>query len=223
MQFARELAGLGNPVLRFDYRGNGDSDGEFSETSLDTALADIGHAIDVLKERTGIGSVGLLGLRLGASLAALAAERRDDVSRLVLWEPIVNGGRYAQELLMINIATQMAIYKEVRVKRAALVQAMRDGETANVDGYEMSLRMFEDLSELNLAHSSKSFKGRCLIVRIARAAAPSALAELKPMALTYGDATLDQVQEEPFWKEIPTFCQIAQNLSPRTLARLEGR
>ena len=32
VSFARRLAGDGHPVLRFDYMGNGDSDGEFSDS-----------------------------------------------------------------------------------------------------------------------------------------------------------------------------------------------
>ena len=35
--------------------------------------------------------VGLVGLRLGATLAARVASRRDDVDRLCLWDPVVLG------------------------------------------------------------------------------------------------------------------------------------
>ena len=34
----------GHPVLRFDFRGNGDSDGTFAEFSLTGALADVARA-----------------------------------------------------------------------------------------------------------------------------------------------------------------------------------
>ena len=90
--------------------------------------------------------MGLLGLRLGATLAATAAESRPDVDRLVLWAPIVDGARYAQDLLRINITTQLAVYREVREDRAALVEAMRAGQTANVDGYEVGIAMYEGLT-----------------------------------------------------------------------------
>ena len=40
VSFARELAARGFAVLRFDFRGEGDSDRRFEESDLDTRLAD---------------------------------------------------------------------------------------------------------------------------------------------------------------------------------------
>ena len=53
--FARELARRGHAVLRFDCGGNGDSGGDFSQSSLKTNLADIDTAIELLKARSGVG------------------------------------------------------------------------------------------------------------------------------------------------------------------------
>ncbi len=136
--FARALARRGHPVLRFDHRGNGDSSGAFADSSISTALEDIAVAVETIRSRTPAPAVGLLGLRLGATLAA-AAGRRARRSCLVLWSPIVEGARYVQDLLRINLTTQMAVYREVRQDRAALVEAMKPGQTANVDGYEVAL------------------------------------------------------------------------------------
>jgi len=47
--FARTLAGRGHVVLRFDYMGNGDSEGPFERSSVSTALDDITVAIDWLQ------------------------------------------------------------------------------------------------------------------------------------------------------------------------------
>lgn len=110
--FARQLAAAGHPVLRFDYMANGDSDGEFPDFSVRTALADIGCAIDLVRARTSASRVGVLGLRLGATFAARTAAERTDVSTLVLWAPIVDGSRYMQELLRVNLTTQMAVIRK---------------------------------------------------------------------------------------------------------------
>jgi pimeloyl-ACP methyl ester carboxylesterase len=40
----------------------------------------------------------LVGLRFGATLAFLAASKRADIDRIVLWDPIVNGRAYLGEL-----------------------------------------------------------------------------------------------------------------------------
>ena len=53
VSFARTLAADGHPVLRFDYMGNGDSDGEFADSTLQTALADVRAAIAEVRRRSG--------------------------------------------------------------------------------------------------------------------------------------------------------------------------
>jgi pimeloyl-ACP methyl ester carboxylesterase len=98
-QLALQLARAGVDVLRFDYHGTGDSAGEPPDASLVEWHGDIGMAIDELRDITGVERVGLVGLRLGATLAArVAAERADDVDRLVLWDPVVAGAEYLDEL-----------------------------------------------------------------------------------------------------------------------------
>ena len=108
--FARDLAARGHAVLRFDYRGNGDSSGAFEASSISTAREDLAAAIAWFRQRTGADTVGLLGLRLGATLASVTADARADVGPVILWAPIVDGDKYVQELLRINITTQMAVY-----------------------------------------------------------------------------------------------------------------
>ena len=93
-QLGVRLAKLGHAVLRFDYSGAGDSAGESEHGDVDVWLEDVAAAIDEVRRRKPAARVTLLGLRFGATLAALAAARRDDVERLVLWEPVVNGTRY---------------------------------------------------------------------------------------------------------------------------------
>jgi pimeloyl-ACP methyl ester carboxylesterase len=97
-QLAVQLARIGFPVLRFDYYGSGDSAGDGDAWSIDGALEDIGLAVDEFRARSGCTSVALIGLRLGATLASLAAGRIRDVNALVLWEPVIDGGAYVQSL-----------------------------------------------------------------------------------------------------------------------------
>jgi alpha/beta superfamily hydrolase len=93
-QLGARLAKLGHAVLRFDYSGAGDSAGESEHGDVDLWLEDIAAAIEEVRRRKSTARVTLLGLRFGATLAAMAAARRDDVERLVLWEPVVNGAQY---------------------------------------------------------------------------------------------------------------------------------
>ncbi|MCC7181500.1 MAG: alpha/beta fold hydrolase [Acidobacteria bacterium] len=221
VSYARELTELGHAVLRFDYRGNGDSGGDFSRSSLTTALADVRSAVDHLRSLSGSARVSLVGLRLGATIAALVADEMADLDRLVLWSPVVNGAGYMQELLRINLTTQLANYKEIRQDRDALAAAMERGEAVNVDGYEMTYPMYSEVSGVRLAAGPHAYQGPCLIVQVDRQERPSP--ELQQLAGCYGSATLAFAQEDPFWKEISRFYQRAPNLFARTTEWLDPR
>jgi exosortase A-associated hydrolase 2 len=222
--FARELASRGHTVLRFDYSGNGDSSGDFSDWTVEVGIANIATAIDELKARTSSTRVGLLGLRLGATLASRLAEMRNDVERLAMWSPILHGGRYMQELLRINVTTQMAVYGSVRVDRDGLVEGLRQGRTANVDGYDVSPALFEQLSQIALlSESRREFKGPCLIAQIERAEQAQPLQDLMQLQRLYPSGSFRLVKEESFWKETLAFCDTAPNLSRATLEWLHSQ
>ncbi len=98
-QLDRQLGSAGFHVLRFDYYGTGDSAGDMTDASLEGWEADIATAIDELKDTSAVTRVSLVGLRIGAALAAnVAARRARDVDALVLWDPVVSGADYIAEL-----------------------------------------------------------------------------------------------------------------------------
>lgn len=215
--FARALAERGHPVLRVDCSGNGDSDLGFAESSLETAVADIDAALDLAKQEFGATVVGLLGLRLGASLAFRVAARRRDIGTLVLWAPILDGHRYLQDMLRINLTTQMAVYGHVREDREALGRILSGGGTVNVDGYEISGEMASQLAALLLTKEPAAQVPRCLLTQIERAPHAKPSAEMEGLARYLPGASLQVVQEEPFWKEILRFYESAPNLFVDTL------
>ena len=208
-------------MLRFDYMANGDSEGDFSQFSVETALADINCAIDLLKARTSAEQVGLLGLRLGASFATRAAAARRDVSTLVLWAPIVDCSRYMQELLRINLTTQMAVYKEIRADREALIASLRVGQSVSVDGFDIGLSLYEQMSGLRLSEGSGPLVDRCFIAQIDRNETAPLSRDLEGLRAACPNATLQLVREDPFWKEIDRFYDTAPNLSAATIAWLK--
>ncbi|WP_322091608.1 alpha/beta fold hydrolase [Paraburkholderia bannensis] len=98
-KLAERLARAGLPTLRFDYPGTGDAAGmEDDEGRVDAWIDSIGAAVRLLRECTGVTRVALVGLRLGATLAAVAAQRLGSVDDLVLLAPPVTGRRYIREL-----------------------------------------------------------------------------------------------------------------------------
>ena len=96
---AGRLAASGFDVLRFDYFGAGDSGGETTDATLSGWRRDIVTAMDELLEMSQAQSAALVGLRLGATLAAQTAPGLPSaVRQIVLWDPIGSGPDYFAEL-----------------------------------------------------------------------------------------------------------------------------
>lgn len=102
---ASEVALAGMPALRFDYAGCGNSSGdEFDADTLSRWIASIHHAVDTLKQLTGVQRVCLVGLRLGGTLATLAAVAREDVEALVCIAPVIQGRLFVREMRVLSAA-----------------------------------------------------------------------------------------------------------------------
>jgi pimeloyl-ACP methyl ester carboxylesterase len=98
-ELGHQLAAVGFQAFRFDFLGTGDSAGAADQGTVEQWLEDVGSAIDEAKETAGGSRVSLVGLRFGATLAALAAAKRRDVDKAVLWDPVVAGPQYLAELV----------------------------------------------------------------------------------------------------------------------------
>jgi len=106
MHLAAASAAAGIPTLRFDYAGSGDSCGdEFEPERLSAWVRSIHQAADQLKSASGLQRICMVGIRLGATLAALAAVERDDVDGLIAVAPVVRGRDYIRELRILGQAT----------------------------------------------------------------------------------------------------------------------
>lgn len=71
-------------VLRFDFRGCGESGGKFEDTSLTGRMEDLESALNFVQEQ-GYESVGVMGSSLGGTVAVLAAAKDRRVKALVTW------------------------------------------------------------------------------------------------------------------------------------------
>jgi len=89
-------------VLRFDYYGCGDSDGDCNQGSIKQWVADISTAVNELNDGCDLEKVCLVGLRLGGALAMIAGTRQGDIDSIVLWDPVVDGTTYLKELTHLH-------------------------------------------------------------------------------------------------------------------------
>jgi alpha-beta hydrolase superfamily lysophospholipase len=134
--FADAAAELGIPALRFDYGGTGDSeDLEPAADQLDAWVQDVIAAIHEMQRRTGVERVCLLGIRLGALLAVIAASRVPDVGALIAVAPVISGKRYLRELRTFELA---AAQTQASIAGAAEQIRSRDTELAGAGHLEVS-------------------------------------------------------------------------------------
>lgn len=222
VNFARVMAASGYSVLRFEYMGTGDSEGDFEEVSVQSMISDILAASKMLKDSVErVTSIALVGLRFGATLAVMAADKDESIRTVTLWDPIMDGASYLRSLLRTNIATQSAVYREIRQDSEALIQSMRVGKTVNIEGYEMSWPMFSQAFEIDLTKLLEPDVEHALLVQIVRK--EGEIDQSYAVLRNQWGCEVAQAVELPFWKEIRTYRPRADNLTRITREWLERK
>ncbi|WP_194174831.1 alpha/beta hydrolase [Desulfofundulus thermobenzoicus] len=92
VKLARKLVDSGYGVLRFDFIGAGDSEGDYRDMTISGEINEAMAAVDWLRNDSGlrIKKLGILGYSMGGCVAACCSNRIQDVSTVVLWSPISN-------------------------------------------------------------------------------------------------------------------------------------
>ncbi|MDE2856499.1 MAG: alpha/beta fold hydrolase [Chloroflexota bacterium] len=89
---ARWLGERGVASLRIDFRGSGESEGAWEDTTFSGQISDAIAALDYLEMLEGVdsGNMSILGLSQGGLVGAATAGRDARVSNLVLWSAVSN-------------------------------------------------------------------------------------------------------------------------------------
>jgi len=180
---ARDFSARGFSCLRFDYAGYGDSDGEFTDATVSTMAADIEVALAEIKRRSGAASLALLGVRFGATLAAVVAGRRPDVKRLVLWDPLPVPWKTLYQALRQSVTMQTIIFGKVHFSREQIVDNVLHGRPSLADGYDFNIiddgfplgpDLVEQLQAVDLIERPPATLAPTLILNVVKAPAPLA-------------------------------------------------
>ena len=194
-QLAKMLAANGIHTLRFDYFGTGDSAGSTTAGDLGGWQTDIQSAIEELKDTTGAARVSLVGLRLGATLAAnVAARAGSAVNSLVLWDPVVSGAEYLAELFHASRRGWL------RLKSPATLPA-EEGGGHEIMGFPLTELMAKDVRLLDLAALAPALPQRTLVVVSQRVASHGRLQRAldhRPTPLA-----IEDFDSPPGWVEWP--------------------
>jgi uncharacterized protein len=216
VNLARKLSNEGYACLRFNYMGEGDSDNSFEESDIATRLSDISCVVEYLRNEIKIEKIGLLGVRLGATFAAMSCRKISDIDRLVLISPIVNGKKYADQLLRSNLSFQMAAYGKIRQDRKTLVQNLISGNHVNVDGYLLTKKIYQQLEEINLVTTGPASHPEVLILEILRRKNRAIPNEINSLYEMYKEnscnSKLMSIEEAFFWKDGRFYHSSAKNV-----------
>lgn len=115
VQMAEELANQGMTVLRFDYRGSGDSEGEFSDITIESQVSDALVCLNFLSNDPKIDKmrIGVLGRSLGGMISVIASSRHQGVKSMALWAPVFTTNQWKKMWSVLSIAPQALIKKGI--------------------------------------------------------------------------------------------------------------
>ncbi len=132
---ADQLMRDGYHVFRFDYSCLGDSWGDFEQARVPRWLDDIRSARTELEDNAGSSRLSIIGHRVGATLAYLAAGDMS-LQHLILWDPIIDG--------RTHLATLRLMQRELKSTATA------NAPFESLLGYRHSAELIADLARLDL-------------------------------------------------------------------------
>jgi len=143
---AHSFSSNGYHVLRFDYRGIGDSSGEIGDFNIEHWLDDIQMAVNELKAISGVANISVIGVRIGGMLSLLAS-LRGIFNRLILWDCVLDPKKYLDDLgdMSAKLLNNSSWFKYVREKNELLAN--------EYVGYQYSKEYIDSLRTLNVMDS----------------------------------------------------------------------
>jgi pimeloyl-ACP methyl ester carboxylesterase len=150
VQWARHLAVKGIEVLRYDYRGVGESTGSFKEMTFDRWSDDVHCLAAWLRKREGDVPLILHGLELGGLLAARAFDC-GEADALIVWSAPVDANKVLRSALSHWIGPlQLSKRQDERVPPSYYFRLLENGKSVEVEGYEWSAELWRQSMSFGL-------------------------------------------------------------------------
>ncbi|MBN2492898.1 MAG: alpha/beta hydrolase [Planctomycetes bacterium] len=141
------LVARGLAVLRFDYRGHGESTGRFEDADFATWLDDTRLCARWLAQRCPGIPLVLHGFRMGALLAAHVF-REGAGDALLAWSPPASAREMLYDALRLRLASDLARRVSPPRNRDDYVAMLEAGESVEVDCYRWSSRLWRQAGEI---------------------------------------------------------------------------
>ena len=92
VELADNLSNAGIPTIRFSFSGNGNSDGEFTQSTISKEIGDLASVLDVLDNHT----ICYVGHSMGGAVGVLSASQDNRIKLLVSLAGMVDTKAFAQ-------------------------------------------------------------------------------------------------------------------------------
>lgn len=151
VRWARYLAARRIEVLRYDYRGVGESTGVFEEMSFGHWSEDIQLLAGWMAGRSPRVPFILHGLEVGAILAGRTFDE-GSADALLLWSPPANANQALGSTLRQWAAGGRQLYESSENRRSAsgYIRELQEGAFVQVQGYLWSGRLWRDSFHFNM-------------------------------------------------------------------------
>lgn len=143
VRLSRGLAAAGVASARFHYRGTGDSAGDPAEVAIDRMVEDALEVAHHLIAETGVSELDVVGTRLAGHVAAQVVQRLNPGSRLVVWEPVTDPGRYFDEVFRANRMVGVIAQNDATAGKQSMVEELRTAGRVDVVGYHVHRALYD--------------------------------------------------------------------------------
>lgn len=179
VRWARYLASRKIEVLRYDYRGIGESTGVFEEMTFDDWLEDVMLLSGWLKSRSPATPLILHGLEVGAILAGMTFHSGTG-DALLLWAPPDGANQALRATLSRRVGLdQLFKYGVERKTLSDYIRQLEEGSSLEIEGYWWTSRLWLDSFRFELPEGLADEDGAALghskpvkVVALGKSAAP---------------------------------------------------
>lgn len=215
VELARAIAARGNAVYRFDFSGTADSSGSFEKAVLADWQKNLDDVVGLARAEHPDCALGLIGLRFGCALTALASAGATRVRRLIHIAPVIDVPRFLKRTLRGKLVKELLTNGRVNSKRLA----GEDGTSQPVidlDGFPLARRLEQELMGLGVPDGGTLSATNILIVHAARN--PKLTEDENALHGHYAKAgaevSVRKVAAEPYWSVhgIPPFDVIVRTI-----------